>query len=307
MGKGDKLITDSIEVVQGALGSGKSMMATLECIAQLKRGGVVATNYGFSPTWAWDLAGIDLKVRLGIRNRFDLAMDLYSRAFKIGNPESMIELSGDQGSRLAELITGKAKKEMIRADRTPLHKIEGKGLLVLDDCHHFFNSRNYRENTEYVGFFANARKYGWRTLLITHDIGNIDKQIQSYVETESVFRNLRKVNVPYTPIPLTPFVDMFLIVRRYAGKGAGKGMIKNKDVFMKDKITANMYDTLELFNAENVLEEAQNQGLNPASYVFGPITKGVNERRPVPITREKEVRLIGQAECYPLYRKVVRL
>lgn len=301
------MITDSIEVVQGALGSGKSMMSTLECAHQLKMGGVVATNFAFSNTWAWDLAGVDLRVNLGLRNRYELACCLYSRAFKIGTPESMIELSGHEGSKLADMIVGKVRKKMYKEMRRPLHSVEGKGLLVLDDCHHFFNSRTYRNNAEYVAFFANARKYGWRTLLITHDIGNIDKQIQTYVETESAFRNLRKMNFPYTPIPLSPFFDIFLIVRRYSGKGAGKGMVKNKDLFMRDRTTANMYNTLEIFNADTVLGEVKHQGWHPSKYVFGPVTKGGTRREPVQATNKDVVRLLGQAETFPRYREVVRL
>ena len=245
------IITDDIEVVQGSLGSGKSMVATLESIYQLRAGGVVATNFTFVDDWAWRLAGQDLRVIFRLRDRQELAESYYKRCFKIGNPQSMIELSGDRGTGLANLCVGKLKKSR-----------EGKGLLILDDCHHFFNSRTYNNNREYVTFFANARKYGWRTILITHSIENIDKQIRSYVEREARFRNLQKVKIPFTPFPMSP-VPAFVIIRRYAGLGPGSGAIHSRDFFLMDKAAAGLYDTLERFHPEDVLPEYRNQGLPP--------------------------------------------
>jgi hypothetical protein len=292
------MISDMIEVVQGSLGSGKSLVATTECIYQLKRGGVVATNFDFSNTWAWDLAGCDLRVNLRMRNRIDLAKDFHNRAFKIGNPESMIKLSGDEGKGLADLCTGKLKRE-IKKEGGRGHRTEGKGLLVLDDCHHFFNARTFSDNKDYVAFFANARKWGWRTILITHDINNIDKQIRSYVEIESRFRNLKKVKIPYTPFPMTPF-NCFVIVRRYSGLGPGSGMTHSKDLYMMDKVSAGMYNTLERFSAENVLGEYQKQGW--------PVSKYVYDGRGRQLPKEMRVKKadIRAAESYPKYHQIIR-
>jgi len=275
-------VSDDIQVVQGSLGSGKSLVAVIEAIYQLRSGGVVATNFSFSPGWAWDLAGQDLRVMLGLRNRMAFAKSLHSRCFKIGHPESMKELSGDRGSGLAALCTGKLKDAR-----------EGKGLLILDDCHHFFNSRTFAANKDYVTFFANARKYGWRTLLITHSIENIDKQIRSYVEIESRFRNLQKFRIPVLGLPLSP-IPCFLIVRRYAGLGPGSGSVHSKDLYWFDQGAARLYDTLERFG-EDALE---------SSYTFqGPAPGSDSVPAPSSVPAVKLPSLVGQAECWPPYKR----
>jgi len=283
------MISDDIEVVQGSLGSGKSMVALLEAIYQLRAGGVVACNFTLTPKWAYDLAGQDLRVWLGLRDRMDFARSMWSRCFKIGNPESMKRLSGDRGSNLSKLCTGKLKTAR-----------EGKGLLILDDCHHFFNSRTFTANKEFVTFFANARKYGWRTLLITHSIENIDKQIRSYVERESRFRNLQKFRIPFIGLPLSP-IPAFFLVRRYAGLGPGTGSKHSSDLYLFDKRAAKLYDTLERFGEENMVDDYSSQGLNPDEYVLGsdPV---INSPPSLP-PPGRTFSLLGQSEPWPQYQQ----
>lgn len=274
------IISDDIQVVQGSLGSGKSLVAVIEAIYQLRAGGVVATNFSFSRNWSWDLAGQDLWVKLGLKDRMTFAKDLYRRCFKIGHPESMKELSGDRGSGLASLCTGKLRNAR-----------EGKGLLILDDCHHFFNSRTFAKNTDYVTFFANARKYGWRTLLITHSIDNIDKQIRSYVEIEARFRNLQKFRLPIIGLPLSP-IPCFLIVRRYAGLGPGSGSIHSKDLYWFDKGAARLYDTLERFGEQELDSSYSYQGDPPDGNL--PVLTASSVVR--------SSRNVFPAECWPRYK-----
>ena len=280
---------DDMEIIQGSLGSGKSLVSVIEAIYQLKAGGVVACNFTFQPLWAWDLAGQDLRVMLGLRDRYDFACSLYDRCFKVGSPESMIALSGDRGSNLEKLVVGRRKG-----------KREGKGLLILDDCHHFFNSRTFQGNKEYVSFFANARKYGWRTLLISHSVENIDKQIRSYIEIESRFRNLQKVKIPWTPIPISPFFPLFLIIRRYYGLGPGSGSKHSSDLYMFDKRAARLYDTLERFHSDDVLAESCHQGLDPRTYVHKPGVSKVTNYPDGPLKKEACFR--GGASVWPPYR-----
>lgn len=284
--EGGEMISDDLQVVQGSLGSGKSLVAVVEAVNQLFSGGVVATNFSFTPQWAYDLAGQNLRVRLGLRDRYKLACDLYSRCFRIGHPESMKQLSGDRGSGLARLCQGKLRNAR-----------EGKGLLILDDCHHFFNSRTFTANKEYVTFFANARKYGWRTILITHSIENIDKQIRSYVEIESRFRNLRKFRVPIIGVPLSP-LPCFLIVRRYAGLGPGSGSIHSKDLIFFDKGSARLYDTLERFGEDELNDVYKHQGLHPSEYVkTGAIVSPPKSATTEPLTKFAAC----PASCWPPY------
>jgi len=237
----------SVEVIEGSLGSGKSAVGHLEAIMHLKSGGVVATNYKFVDDWAYRLAGQDLRVYLKIRNRLDYSIDLYNRAFRIGNAQSMYNIS----KGMKKLCSPKMQK-----------KREGYGLLVIDEAHHYFNSRTFQDNKSFVEFFANARKLGWRTIIITHSIENIDKQIRSYVDFQTRFRNLQKVKMPLLPFPISP-IPVFLSVRRYAGLGPGTGSKFGSDLHILDKLSASLYDTNEVFRADSILNDATNQGLFP--------------------------------------------
>lgn len=248
----DLILSDDIQVIQGSLGSGKSMVAMYELVDQLQSGGVVACNFTLTKDWSKKLASISFLVKMGFRDEKKLAQSYWDRCFKIGDPQTMIDLSGDRGSNLEKLCVGKRKG-----------KREGKGLLILDDCHHFFNSRTFAANRKYVEFFANARKYGWRTLLITHDVDNIDKQIRSYIEIEARFRNLQKVKIPFTPFSLSPFFPMFAIRRKYYGLGVGSGQNHSFDIYPFSKGIASLYDTLERFVADDVLSEVSHQGPSP--------------------------------------------
>jgi hypothetical protein len=242
----------AVEVIEGSLGSGKSAVAHLKAIMHLKEGGVVATNYGFVDDWAYMLAGQKISVMLGLQDRMKYANSLYSRCFRIGNAESMYALSGDRGAKIKELCVGKMKKRR-----------EGYGLLVIDEAHKYFNSRDYRNNSGFVDFFANARKLGWRTIIITHCIENIDKQIRSYVEFQTRFRNLKHVKIPFTPFPVSP-IHTFLSITRYAGLGAGAGTKYGTDINILDKWSASLYDTFEVFRPDSVLQDVRNQGKPPS-------------------------------------------
>lgn len=268
----------SVEVIEGTLGSGKSAVGHCEALMHLKSGGVVATNYGFVKDWAWRLAGQDLRVWLGLRNRLKFAHDLYNRCYRIGNAASMYKLS----EGMKDLCVGKMRD-----------KREGYGLLVIDEAHHYFNSRNYQGNKHFVEFFANARKLGWRTIIITHSIENIDKQIRTYVEFQTRFRNLKKVRLPLTPFPLSP-IPVFFAVRRYAGLGPGSGSKFGSELHVLDKWSAALYDTNEVFRADSILNDAVRQGEEPVC------PNVVQEETPLP-KKEKRQRPAVMGKVVPYF------
>ena len=109
------------------------------------------------------------------------------------------------------------------------------GLLILDDCHTLFNSRDWNGNKGWIEFLSNSRKLGWRTLLVSHSDSMIDKQIRNFCEYHTHFRSLRKVFIPWCPldIPIVPWPipEQFLYVRRYYGSGLGKGQVAGRGVF----------------------------------------------------------------------------
>lgn len=246
---------DTVEVIQGALGSGKSAVGHVQAILHLKAGGVVATNYAWTNDWAWNLAGQSIPVLLGLKDRQKFAECMYCRNIKIGSPETLYQASDYMKEALAGSPIAK--------------KREGKGLMVIDEAHHYFNSRDWskkvdgeKRNDKYIEFFANARKLGWRVLIITHSIQSIDTQIRAKVEYETFFRNLKKVKAPFLPIPLSP-VPLFFTITRYSGLGPGKGSKAGTDLYWLDKLAANLYDTAETFHMDNVVNTIDYQGEFP--------------------------------------------
>lgn len=59
--------------------------------------------------------------------------------------------------------------------------VEHQTILVLDECQHMFNNRDWRrkDRMEWVYFFREHRKYGYDVYLISQDDECIDKQIRS--------------------------------------------------------------------------------------------------------------------------------
>ena len=108
-------------------------------------------------------------------------------------------------------------------------------LMVLDDCHSMFNSRNWNKNTGWIEFLSNSRKLGYHVLLVTHSDQMIDKQIRNFVEYQSFFRSLRRVFIPYIPFDLPilpwPIPEQFFYVTRYYGQGLGRGEVAKRGVF----------------------------------------------------------------------------
>ena len=238
-----------IEVIQGSLGSGKSAVAMCEAVEHLEYGGVVAANFDLTPDWSWKLAGRSFKAKIGLRDKYQLAETYRSRCFKIGCLDSIMEISGTQGKRMKALCGPAMQK-----------KREAYGLLIIDEAHMFFNSRQYQKNKDYIEFFSQARKNGWRVLLVAHSIEMIDKQIRFFVELESRFRNLKKVKVPFLPFKMSP-VPAFLIVRKYAGRGPGQGTQHSIDLRLLDKNIASLYESLEIFAFDDLAKKSSSQGL----------------------------------------------
>lgn len=284
----------SIEIIQGSLGSGKSAVAVVEGIMHLKSGGVLATNFDLVSDWSWRLAGQNLPVWLGLRNRYKYAESLYNRCFKIGRPDTMYDLS--------ERFKWKDKNSLCIGKMRD--KREGRGMLIIDEAQLYFNSRNFSQNKDFIQFFSQARKLGWRTILVAHSIEMIDKQIRFFIEIESRFRNLKKVKVPFLPIPMSPF-NTFVINRYYAGLGAGRGTKHSMDMRMLDKLAANLYDSFEVFAFDDHAEKTRHQGEHP-SEITAAIEYYQNKygEKPLPVNRNRYTGNIKGP--YSLYRPIIQ-
>lgn len=233
-----------ISIIQGTIGSGKSYVSLHKAIRHLEAGGVIALNFDLVDGWQYKLADQNLYVRFGLWDREELADSYYRRCFKIGGTDTLYELA----EKIPSLVKGWASKQR-----------EGQALLVIDEAHLYFNSRDWAKNKEFIKFFSQSRKLKYDILLVAHGIEMIDKQIRFFVELEERFRNTNKLKIPYTPIPLTPFTG-FLIGRYYAGVGLGKGMRHSTDFYKFNKRIAELYDTFELFDHDTIKQELAYQG-----------------------------------------------
>ncbi|MDB6060359.1 MAG: hypothetical protein JWM78_462 [Verrucomicrobiaceae bacterium] len=74
------------------------------------------------------------------------------------------------------------------------------GLLVLDECGTWFNSRNWQDKSRQAvnNWFLHARKLGWDVLLIVQDISIIDSQARDALSEFTVFcRRLDNLQIPF--------------------------------------------------------------------------------------------------------------
>jgi len=185
-----------IEIVSGSLGSGKSTYAAWFAHGHTKRDGwVIAANYASPSKWIPRARGCWITTTV--------PDDLYNAQ------EHILEIRKGVN--------------------------DYPGLLILDDCHTLFNSRNWQKNSDWIEFLSNSRKLGWHVLLITHADTMIDKQIRNFVEYQSFFRSLRRIFIPWLPFDLPlwpwPLPEQFFYVRRYYGQALGKGEVAKRGVF----------------------------------------------------------------------------
>ncbi len=246
VGKGKQSV---ISIIQGTIGSGKSAVSLLRGIQHLDSGGVLALNYDLVPDWADRLSRKNIWVRLGLWDRKELADSYYKRCFKIGNVDSLYELA----EKIPDLCKGWAKRQR-----------EGNALLIMDEAHLYFNSREWAKNKDFIQFFSQSRKLKYDVLMVAHGLEMIDKQIRFFVEIEERFRNLQKVRIPYTPIPFTPFVPVFWVARFYAGVGLGTGTRHSMSFYRFKKYYAELYDSWELFDYKDLISHPIHQGDDPS-------------------------------------------
>lgn len=70
-------------------------------------------------------------------------------------------------------------------------------LLVIDECQLIFNCRNWNDKNrkEWISFFTQHRKLGYRIILICQFAEMIDKQIRALVEYEYIHRKVAHVGM----------------------------------------------------------------------------------------------------------------
>lgn len=225
-----------IEVCQGSPGSGKSAAAVARAIQHIKNGGVVAANFALVDGWANEVASRNIFCKIMPELKYKKALSMYDRFFRVSSLSAIRQIDP------RKLAVGKFQ------DKGQYQ--EGQGLLILDEAQLIFNSRKWEKNFSWIEFFTQHRKLGWHVVLIAHDIQMIDGQIRPLAEYESRFRNMQKIKIPILGLPMSP-IPLFIVIRRYAGLGAGASVIADRELYPLPLWAAKLYDSLEVFSAES--------------------------------------------------------
>lgn len=225
-----------MDFFEGTLRSGKSATAVKSAIDCLRDGGVIGLNFDLVENWSTIYARRMLPSFAKETTIMKLSIDLYERAFRVGNVESLYVLS----EKMQSLVKGRRSKSR-----------EEKGMIIFDECGLFFNSRDWENNKDYINFFTNSGKLQWEIILISHSFEDIDKQIRAKIEYLTTFRNMKKLHVMGLPIASFLKKPVFRSVTVLAGRAAGKGMKMQAQWHRLNMDTCDLYDTFTLFEHGN--------------------------------------------------------
>ncbi len=153
----------AVYVVTGKLGGGKTLISVKRIRDKLLAGCVVATN-------------LDLNL--------EKLISPFNRSCRVIR------------------IPDKPKIEDLQAigKGTDSYDENDNGLLVLDECGTWFNSRSWndKDRKPVNDWFLHARKLGWDVILIIQDVSQLDSQARASIAEHTVFcRRTDRLTVPY--------------------------------------------------------------------------------------------------------------
>lgn len=152
----------AVYAITGKLGSGKSLVSVGRIMDYLARGRPVATNLDLYPENYFGKRSLVSYLRLP-----DIPTVEHLQAMGEGN-ESLDESKN--------------------------------GLLVLDECGVFFNSRDWADKgrQSVISWLLHSRKLGWDVILIVQDIQLIDKQIRvALLEHVGICKRTDRLSIPF--------------------------------------------------------------------------------------------------------------
>lgn len=153
----------AVYFITGKLGSGKTLVSIGKIREKLNAGCKVATN-------------IDLNLE---------------KLIDIKSKESVVYRVSDKPT-LQDL-------ETIGVGNTSYNE-DKNGLLVLDECGTWFNSRSWGDKSrqDVINWFLHARKLGWDIIFLVQDISIVDKQAREALAEHVVYcRRLDRVGIPF--------------------------------------------------------------------------------------------------------------
>lgn len=161
----------AVYVVTGKLGAGKTLVAVGKIKDKLARGCKVATN-------------LDMRLNKLIGEKAK-----QTRFYRIPDKPTLIDLQA--------IGTG-----------TDSYDENKNGLLVLDECGTWFNSRSWADKSrqDVINWFLHARKLGWDIIFLIQDLSIMDKQARVALAEHVVYcRRLDRLTLPF----IGPLWSMF--------------------------------------------------------------------------------------------------
>lgn len=139
-------------------------------------------------------------------------------------------------------------------------------LLVIDECQLIFNSRTWADSDRlnWIEFFSQHRKYGYKIIFIAQSDGMIDKQIRAVIEYEVNHRKIGNFGI-FGKLLSVPFKNLFIAVTRYYTMSERLGA----EWFRYSKAIARMYNSYDTFTQARLSPPQPRSGggdLSPAVF-----------------------------------------
>lgn len=128
------------------------------------------------------------------------------------------------------------------------------GLLVLDECGDWFNSRNWQDKTRsgVNTWFRHARKLGWDVYLIVQDISLIDSQArESLAASIARCKRMDKIAIPFVTMISKALTGYPLRMNKFhvAKVTDADDVLLDRWIYRGSELYA-AYDTQQIFNAD---------------------------------------------------------
>jgi len=227
----------SVHIVTGKLGAGKTLVAIGRIQDYLARGRIVATN-------------LDLKIH-NMPKVGRLAKK--TRVIRVPDKPSLFDFESIGRGNLS-------------------YDESQNGLLVLDECGTWFNSRNWSDKTRQpvIDWCLHARKLGWDIIFIIQDISLMDKQAREALAEHVVYcRRTDKLSIPFIGGILSIFANYRITLPKIHF-----GIVKYGDLptsLTVDKWTYTGKDLYSSYDTKQVFTSSYDSGsysLIPPYYLY---------------------------------------
>ena len=121
-------------------------------------------------------------------------------------------------------------------------------LLVIDECQILFNAREWQKanRADWISFFTQHRKLGYRIILIAQFDRMIDRQIRSVIEYEHIHRKVKNIGLGGKLLNFFSGGNLHIDVKLYKPLNEKVG----KQFFKANKNLCALYDSYTRFNTD---------------------------------------------------------